>query len=110
MSGQLALRLEHPAAGIPVVPSSNDETSLEAAVVVARTSARALERVVFDQLELGPKTDQELETLLGRPGNTVRPRRRSLVQRGLVEDSGLRRRTASGRKAIVWKVCAPWDR
>ncbi len=110
MADQLALRLEHPTTGAPVVPSSNDETSLEAAVVLAKTSARALERRVFDALEADPHTDQELEELLELPGNTVRPRRRSLVQRGLVHDTGLRRKTHSGRRAIVWSVSAPWDR
>jgi hypothetical protein len=34
--------------------------------------------------------------------NTERPRRRELVQQGLVEDSGLRRPLKSGKSGTVW--------
>lgn len=47
-------------------------------------------------------TDEELAERLGLAGNTARPRRRELAQRNLVSDSGARRTTRSGRKAIVW--------
>jgi hypothetical protein len=110
-SRQLGLRLEHPAAGLPVIPLGSQQTSADAGASVARSGrARALERQVFDALEAAPATDEELEARVDAGGNTIRPRRRSLVQRGLVEDSGLTRATRSGRRAIVWKVCAPWDR
>lgn len=49
-------------------------------------------------------TDQEVELALGMAGNTVRPRRIELGEKGFVEDSGETRLTSSGRKAIVWKV------
>jgi hypothetical protein len=109
--GQLDLELEHPTAGIPVVPYVGQDTSLEAAMSMSSTGqAKNLERQVFDLLRESPRTDEEICTQLGIGGNTGRPRRRSLVMRGLVEDSGDRRPTYSGRRAIVWRVCNCWQR
>ena len=34
----------------------------------------------------------------------IRTRRKELVERGLIEDSGMRVKMPSGRKAIVWRV------
>jgi hypothetical protein len=47
-------------------------------------------------------TDQELEKALGRPGNTLRPGRVTLVKEGLVVDSGKWRFTESKCPAKVW--------
>jgi predicted transcriptional regulator len=47
-------------------------------------------------------TDEEMQELLGLPQNTQRPRRVELFQRGLIIDSGVRRKTKSGRTAVVW--------
>jgi hypothetical protein len=47
-------------------------------------------------------TDDEGEAALGIRCQTWTPRRRELVQLGLVVDSGRRRPTASGRPAAVW--------
>jgi hypothetical protein len=51
-------------------------------------------------------TDSEIQTALGLSGDTERPRRVALQRRGLVVDSGQRRRTSSGRAAIVWRARA----
>ncbi len=108
---QLDLELEHPTAGLPVVPYVDQETSLCAAHSVSSTGiAKNLERQVFDLIRAKPCTDEEICEGLSIEGNTARPRRRSLVVRGLVEDSGDRRPTHSGRRAIVWTVCGKWDR
>lgn len=58
---------------------------------------------ILEQGTLGA-TLEELEGDLVMPGNTLRPRRQELEQRGLVVDSGLKRPTTSGRMAIVWIV------
>ena len=50
-------------------------------------------------------TDEQIGQQTRMGGNTVRPRRVELVGQGLVRDSGRRRETSSGRKAVVW-VCA----
>lgn len=46
--------------------------------------------------------DAEIEAGLGLRAQSVSPRRGELVRLGLVRDSGARRPTPSGRRAIVW--------
>lgn len=72
-----------------------------------RSVAGTMRAKVFLQiLKMGAfgATLEELERDLAMPGNTVRPRRQELEQRGLVENSGRERLTTSGRSAIVWVV------
>jgi predicted ArsR family transcriptional regulator len=52
----------------------------------------------------GGLTDEEIQTALGLNPSTERPRRVELVERGMVEDSGARRMTRSGRSAVVWAL------
>lgn len=52
-------------------------------------------------------TDEALITfgmMHGFTANSVRPRRVELVRDGLVVDSGEKRKTRSGRNAIVWRL------
>lgn len=52
-------------------------------------------------------TDEEIITageFNGLRANGLRPRRVELVRDGLVEDSGEKRKTRSGRNAIVWRL------
>lgn len=49
-------------------------------------------------------TDEQGIARSGMAANTWRPRRVELVQSGRVVDSGARRRTRSGRLAVVWKA------
>lgn len=49
-------------------------------------------------------TDDEIQSCLDMNPSTVRPRRVELVRDGLVEDSGKRRKTRSGRLATVWRA------
>src|SRR5262249_2268497 len=46
-------------------------------------------------------TDYELETFLGSHASTLRSRRAELVEKGLVEDSGQRRKV-NGSSRTVW--------
>ena len=78
-------------------------TSREAASAIKGKSAR-LRQQVLDELRRNPATDEELANVLNLSGNTARPRRVELVEIGIVEDSGQRRKTASGRSAVVWRV------
>lgn len=55
----------------------------------------------------GPSADHELVNLLGQSGFTpqrLRTARAALVERGLVEESGIYRLTSHNRRAIVWQV------
>jgi hypothetical protein len=58
---------------------------------------------ILDKREFGA-TLEEIELGLAMSGNTVRPRRVELEDRKLVEDSGNRRPTRSGKPAIVWRI------
>lgn len=49
-------------------------------------------------------TDDEMEAELGMRHQTVSARRRELVLKGLVRDSGSKRDTRSGRSATVWEI------
>jgi len=64
-----------------------------------RLRALALLRAAVDGL-----TDDEGGELMGGDRLTFGRRRHELVQAGRAYDSGQRRRTPTGRKAIVWKA------
>ena len=47
-------------------------------------------------------TDQDFARICFLPGDSVRPRRGELLKAGLIVDSGITRKTVSGRQATVW--------
>lgn len=47
-------------------------------------------------------TAEELSARLGLERTTMQPRTTELSRKGLIRDSGRRRRNASGKAAIVW--------
>ena len=69
-------------------------------------TAESQEERVLAALRTCPEgmTDEQIAKALGIPGNTAVPRRNALVKRGLVRDSGERRKVDSGRTATVWVV------
>jgi hypothetical protein len=80
------------------------DTSAEAAEIILPKTG-TLRRHVYDMiLNWGSfgATDFELQARLCLTGNTERPRRKELQDRGLIHDSGRRRPTPSGRDSIVW--------
>ena len=79
-------------------------TSHQAAVSM-REKAQALRIQVqnlIDREQFQGMTDDEIKIETGLVSNTEIPRRNELMNAGLVHDSGLRRKTAQGRQAIVW--------
>jgi predicted transcriptional regulator len=52
-------------------------------------------------------TDEEVQDGLNLNPSTQRPRRIELVQLGLIKETAKRRRTKSGRWAIVWEIAEP---
>lgn len=85
-------------------PSVPRETSEEAAEAIKRKRLAQWRRI-HERLILagwGGLTDQEIQRATGLDPSTERPRRIELVNAGLVYDSGRKRRTLSGRRAIVW--------
>jgi hypothetical protein len=85
-------------------PHVSRETSFEAALSMEESAPTLRAKVLTAVRESGMWgfTDEELQEHLAMPPNTQRPRRRELELKGLVVNSGMRRRTRSGRNAVVW--------
>lgn len=93
----------------PKTPHNNTPTSRIAANL-AKTFAASQQEQVFQAIEQAGAnglTDQEIETALGIAGNSVRPRRRKLVELGRVKESGNLRLTSSNSPAVVWISTQP---
>jgi len=90
-------------------PHAAGSATSKAAAEAIRPEAGTLSAAVFVFIvgtgERGA-TDGEVQRGLQLDGNTQRPRRRALQQRGLIIDSGKRRKTPAGREAVVW-IAAP---
>jgi hypothetical protein len=86
------------------LPFVGTDTSLAAAAAAEPGAATVRGLVLYyirRDAEVGA-TDDEIEEELGMRHQTVSARRRELVLQGFIKDSGERRQTRSGRKAIVW--------
>lgn len=79
-------------------------TSVEAAQRIAHVAGRDRLKVFHWLRDRGAEggTDEEIQTALAMNPSTERPRRGELVDRGFVRDSGRKRKTRSGREAVVW--------
>ncbi len=79
--------------------------SLQAADAI-KPRAPELRQKVLEFIASRPDgaTDEECQLGMPMPQNTQRPRRVELVEAGLIVDSGMTRKTRSGRAATVWKV------
>ncbi len=93
--------MTYPAA--PGWKATTTETSREAAAlermpagVLREQAERILQR--FENC-----TADEAATLIGVSPLAIRPRFSELVAQGKAEDSGVRRRNASGKSAVAWR-------
>jgi len=84
-------------------PSEAVDTSEDAADQIA-PYVHHLRGAVLRRLRYIALTDDELEQSTGLSHQCCSPRRRELVQAGLVEWTGERRATRSGRTARVWRI------
>lgn len=90
---------------LPYVRDS--ETSREAAEQ-AKPRANYGEQAVLKCIRVyGPISDQDIASITGIDGNTVRPRRRSLEQQNLIYLVDTEARTAAGRRAQRWAILPP---
>ena len=82
------------------------ETSQAAAEAVdASGNADATRgRILAALVRYGPMTGQEICERTGIIGDTMRPRRRELLKRGLIRQTGEKRKTKAGRDAEVWEA------
>ena len=94
--------------GRTVVPFPASDTSAEAAASVERKVGPLAQRC-WDLIRLSYESGKEgltcddLEVWLQGRHQTVSPRVNELRDKGWIVDSGKRRRTRSGRLAIVWR-------
>jgi len=86
------------------LPHSGSDTSREAATRMVPAATAQAARVFHFIAERGKEgaTDHEVQAALNMTGDSERPRRWSLHRAGLICDSGQRRQSPTGRKAIVW--------
>lgn len=80
--------------------STHQATSHEAKKFI-RSADRSRVYQLLTRFPRGP-TDEDIQACLDLPSHTECPRRIELVRDGAVIDSGKRRKTSSGRYAIVW--------
>ena len=84
-------------------PSQRHSDTSRAAAKEIKGKAAALRRQVYQWLlSYEGATDEEMQMHIPMEPNTQRPRRVELVNMGLVFDSGYRRKTRSGRYAVIW--------
>ncbi|MBF8297390.1 MAG: hypothetical protein HW395_47 [candidate division NC10 bacterium] len=107
MSTQAPLFIPTPAGEVPASrwapPSVNTETSRQAAAEIApRLSALQEDILRYLRGRADGATCDQLEDALTLRHQTCGPRLRELALSGAIVDTGIRRRTRSGRKAIVW--------
>jgi len=86
------------------VRTTDPSTSKAAAASLPEGRIRHSQEQVLAVLRRGPATDSELVVALAgeQSPSGVRTRRKELVEKGLVRDSGDRVRLPSGRQSIVW--------
>lgn len=86
---------------------SHSITSAAAAGSIARELAITLRERVYQYIRSrGPlgATDDEIQVALQMEGSTERPRRVELHNAGRIINSGNKRETRSGRRAVVWVI------
>jgi predicted transcriptional regulator len=86
-----------------MLPHNETDTSIEAAESMEEKAPALRAQCLTHIVDQGGLTCSELEEMLNGRHQTISARVWELRQRGFIRDSGLRRKTASGRKAIVWE-------
>ena len=79
------------------------DTSKQAAKEIA-PKAENLRNIVFRMIKANPMSADEVAATLNIDITTIRPRVSELRNMGKIEDSGVRSRTRSGKRCIVWRV------
>jgi len=80
------------------------DTSIAAAELAALSSNHLRHLVHKTLCEQGDHTVDEVCAIAGYPRYSLQPRFTELRKKGLIRDTGLRRRNVSGANAIVWRA------
>lgn len=91
----------------PDAPGWKAQTTSEQAALGVVPAAMTLRERVLTAIRLKAGTPEELAMRLDAPVMNVRPRCSELLRKGLIRDSGQRRRALGGRQAIVWEAATP---
>lgn len=84
--------------------TSNNSTDTSAQAAASLGNVGALAMRCFDEIVLaGGLTCYQVTQILGAEHQTISARINDLMSKGWIVDSGQRRKTGSGRPAIVWK-------
>ncbi len=108
--GRAGRRFPRDAGGPRPAPYVARSETSKAAGEKIKDPARTLRQRVLaflQQCGTAGATDEEICEALNLASDTSRPRRVELVRGGLAVDSGERRRTRSGRMAVVWVLQRP---
>lgn len=83
----------------------HSDTSTAAAEAIAPKFGN-MTRSVLQFLSRYPQglIDEEAQRIMGMDGNSYRPCRVTLADKGLVKDTGMRRKTSHKRPAVVWAI------
>ncbi len=87
--------------------SGSPDTSVEAALAVDATRLEAMVHEAICRFSLGCIQDEVLACFPGFPYSSVTARFRALLDKGLIVDTGERRRGRSGRSQRVLKGVTP---
>lgn len=88
----------------PRAATSNNSTETSADAAASLGDVRGLALTCFDEICLhGGLTVDQLEVILNQPHQTVSARVNDLMNKAWIADSGIKRKTRSGRNAIVWR-------
>jgi hypothetical protein len=86
---------------------SHSDTSRASAIAEAPTFGMKVRSVLIGFAHsMSGLTDEEGQESLQIEGNSYRPCRVTLMDQGLVYDTGLRRKTRANRPAVVWDLTA----
>lgn len=98
MSAQMQLDIYPHAPGYKRAGTSSD------AAHAVKSKAATLRDEVLRELSRAALTADEVAERLSESVLSVRPRLSELSARGLIEETGQRRRNASGKMAAVWRA------
>jgi len=83
----------------------HSDTSVAAATTIApKFNAKTVSLLAYIEKSAFGLTDEEGQDMLGIEGNSYRPCRVTLFDNGLVQDSGMRRKTKANKNAVVWMI------
>ena len=85
---------------------TDPETSHEAAESLTSFTLSDMElRVMAALQQEGDMIAEDLCYVTGLPWQTLTPRLATLRRKGVIEDSGTKRKASSGRSQIIWRLC-----